>query len=256
MHSKRDISGHSFTQSQCAGYESDPIRSVRSVTVSSPLVQMKPTTGRDGSRFGTVEQHGTRRGRAHRARYACLLGYPSSHVAGFLVAPPRRPHTVPVHLARQVLLEYYACIVVSWVHQVTPHRVGLPATQHLSHGPRTRVPRGPLGCSSILPPGPLAAATNSVRLGVTGGLCAPKLSSSNRRSGGRSTETRPAEQFGFFFLMIWCTYLKKPLASSTPSTTTTTKEALSMQGNNCDEGRGKKKDAGKDYCCTRISFRP
>nr|ACN35947.1 unknown [Zea mays] len=56
--------------------------------------------------------------------------------------------------------------------------------------------------------------------------------------------------------MIWCTYLKKPLASSTPSTTTTTKEALSMQGNNCDEGRGKKKDAGKDYCCTRISFRP
>lgn len=157
MHSKRDISGHSFTQSQCAGYESDPIRSVRSVTVSSPLVQMKPTTGRDGSRFGTVEQHGTRRGRAHRARYACLLGYPSSHVAGFLVAPPRRPHTVPVHLARQVLLEYYACVVVSCLlgapsHPTVPHRVGLPATQHLSHGPRTRVPRGPLGCSSILPP--------------------------------------------------------------------------------------------------------
>lgn len=203
MHSKRDISGHSFTQSQCAGYESDPIRSVRSVTVSSPLVQMKPTTGRDGSRFGTVEQHGTRRGRAHRARYACLLGYPSSHVAGFLVAPPRRPHTVPVHLARQVLLEYYACVVVSCLlgapSHPTPRGPARDATL-VARAPHT-CSAGPLGCSSI-PPGPLGAGRGHQLCApwcVTGGLCAPKLSSSNRRSGGRSTETRPAEQFGFFF---------------------------------------------------------
>jgi hypothetical protein len=166
MHSKRDISGHSFTQSQCAGYESDPIRSVRSVTVSSPLVQMKPTTGRDGSRFGTVEQHGTRRGRAHRARYACLLGYPSSHVAGFLVAPPRRPHTVPVHLARQVLLEYYACVVVSCL-------LGAPS-HPTPRGPArdaTLVARAPHTCSAgppwlLLYPPPRAAGRGHQ-------LCAP-----------------------------------------------------------------------------------
>lgn len=183
MHSKRDISGHCFTQSQCAGYESDPIRSVRSVTVSSPLVQMKPTTGRDGSRFGTVE-----------------------HTKG--AGPPRAvrmPLGLPVEPCGRL--------------------PGGPATS-ASHGPGTSGQAGTAGvlcmrrrellagCTkSPTPRGPARDATLVARAPhtcsaghqlcapscdtVTGGLCAPKLSSSNRRSGA---QRRDPPSSLFFFL--------------------------------------------------------